>query len=146
MKCALNEPLSLRSRSCRVIHEQHGGATAELGTDGVEEMADKVAEEGVPLGSNTAGCSFSLTGTDGNFEKTRASIDGAVAKHAEVIDVNVIGLPGSVGVEVKAVAASERCVNLLLLISLAPASRRVSKCGTEMVYLPPSTRVMPFVE
>eukprot|EP00965_Chrysotila_dentata_P180216 5950080-Pleurochrysis_carterae.AAC.2 len=33
-----------------------GGATAELGTDGVEEMADKVAEEGVSLGNNTTGC------------------------------------------------------------------------------------------
>eukprot|EP00965_Chrysotila_dentata_P157972 5219207-Pleurochrysis_carterae.AAC.1 len=42
--------------SCRAVHEQHGGATAELGADGVEEMAKKVAKEGVPLGSNTTGC------------------------------------------------------------------------------------------
>eukprot|EP00965_Chrysotila_dentata_P002936 95012-Pleurochrysis_carterae.AAC.1 len=31
--------------SCRVVHEQHGGAAFELGTDGVEQMAEKVAEE-----------------------------------------------------------------------------------------------------
>eukprot|EP00965_Chrysotila_dentata_P115189 3807918-Pleurochrysis_carterae.AAC.3 len=41
-------------------------------------------------------------GTGGNFEKTRAPIDGAVGKHAEVRDVGVVGLPGSVRVEVKA--------------------------------------------
>eukprot|EP00965_Chrysotila_dentata_P091800 3030857-Pleurochrysis_carterae.AAC.1 len=35
-----------------------------------------------------------------------------------------------------------RCANSLWLISLLPASRKVSKCGTEMV-LPPTTRVMP---
>eukprot|EP00965_Chrysotila_dentata_P162595 5368745-Pleurochrysis_carterae.AAC.1 len=33
--------------SCRVVHEQHGGAAAEFDADGVEEMAEKVAEEGV---------------------------------------------------------------------------------------------------
>eukprot|EP00965_Chrysotila_dentata_P154595 5108447-Pleurochrysis_carterae.AAC.1 len=38
-------------------------------------MAEKVAEEGVPLGSNTTN---SLAGTGGNFEKMRAPIDGAV--------------------------------------------------------------------
>eukprot|EP00965_Chrysotila_dentata_P113679 3757836-Pleurochrysis_carterae.AAC.4 len=59
------------SNSCRV-DEQHGGATDELGADGIEEMAEKVAEEGAPLGSNTTGCSLSLTGTGGIFEKTRA--------------------------------------------------------------------------
>eukprot|EP00965_Chrysotila_dentata_P255101 6212101-Pleurochrysis_carterae.AAC.1 len=42
--------------SCRIVHKKHGGATAELGADGVEEMAEKVVEEGVPLGSNTTGC------------------------------------------------------------------------------------------
>ena len=67
--------------SCRVVHEQHGGAAAELGADGVEEMAEKVAEKRVPLGSNTTGCSLSLAGTGGNFEKTRAPIDGAVGKY-----------------------------------------------------------------
>eukprot|EP00965_Chrysotila_dentata_P229370 6197156-Pleurochrysis_carterae.AAC.3 len=41
--------------SCRVLHEQQGSAAAELGAVGVEGMAKNVAEEGVPLGSNTAG-------------------------------------------------------------------------------------------
>eukprot|EP00965_Chrysotila_dentata_P166557 5498882-Pleurochrysis_carterae.AAC.1 len=65
-------------------------------------MAKKVAEEGVPFGSNTTGCSLSSAGTGCNFEKTRAPIDGAIGKHVEVRDVGVAGLPGSVGVEVKA--------------------------------------------
>eukprot|EP00965_Chrysotila_dentata_P111078 3671305-Pleurochrysis_carterae.AAC.1 len=39
-----------------IAHEQHGGAAAEPGADGVEEMAEKAAEEGVPLSSNTTGC------------------------------------------------------------------------------------------
>eukprot|EP00965_Chrysotila_dentata_P131366 4343323-Pleurochrysis_carterae.AAC.1 len=42
--------------SCRAVHEQHGGAAAVLGADDVELMAEKVEEEGVPLGSNTTGC------------------------------------------------------------------------------------------
>eukprot|EP00965_Chrysotila_dentata_P121012 4002525-Pleurochrysis_carterae.AAC.1 len=70
-------------------------------------MAEKVAEEGFPLGSNTTGCSLNLAGINGNFEKTRAPIDGAVGKHAKVGDVVVVGLPGSVGIEVKAVVASD---------------------------------------
>eukprot|EP00965_Chrysotila_dentata_P046079 1532063-Pleurochrysis_carterae.AAC.1 len=70
-------------------------------------MAEKVAEEGVPLGSNTTGCNLSLAGTSSNFEKTRAPIDGAVGKHADVRSVRVVSLPGSVGVEVKAVVASD---------------------------------------
>eukprot|EP00965_Chrysotila_dentata_P112161 3708011-Pleurochrysis_carterae.AAC.3 len=37
--------------SCRVVHEQHEGATVEVGTDGFEEMAENVSEEGVPHGS-----------------------------------------------------------------------------------------------
>eukprot|EP00965_Chrysotila_dentata_P172845 5704060-Pleurochrysis_carterae.AAC.1 len=69
-------------------------------------MAEKVAEEGVPLGSNTTGCSLSLMGTGGNFEKRKAPIDEAVGKHAEVRNVGVVGLPGSIGVEVQAVYAS----------------------------------------
>eukprot|EP00965_Chrysotila_dentata_P183084 6045842-Pleurochrysis_carterae.AAC.1 len=68
--------------SCRVVHEQHGGATAEVGANGVEEMAKKTAEEGVLLGSNTTGCSLSLAGAGSNFEKTRAPVHGAVGKHA----------------------------------------------------------------
>eukprot|EP00965_Chrysotila_dentata_P171413 5657019-Pleurochrysis_carterae.AAC.1 len=60
-------------------------------------MARNVAEEGVPLGSNTTGRSDSLAGTGSNFEKMRAPIDGAVDKHAEVRNVGVVGLPGSVG-------------------------------------------------
>eukprot|EP00965_Chrysotila_dentata_P092107 3040978-Pleurochrysis_carterae.AAC.1 len=43
------------------------------------------------------GCSLSLAGTGGNFEKTRAPIDGAVGKHTKVRNVGVVGLPGSVG-------------------------------------------------
>eukprot|EP00965_Chrysotila_dentata_P156734 5178566-Pleurochrysis_carterae.AAC.1 len=52
-------------------------------TDGVEEMAEKVAEEGVPFGSNTTGCSLSLARTAGNFEEARAPVDGTFGKHAE---------------------------------------------------------------
>eukprot|EP00965_Chrysotila_dentata_P131296 4340354-Pleurochrysis_carterae.AAC.1 len=103
-------------------------------------MAEKVAEEGVPFGSNTTGCSLSLAGTSGNFKKARASIDEAV-KNAEVHDVCVISLPRSVGVEVKTIVASNALCELVLLIPLVPASRRESKCGIEMV-LPASTRVM----
>eukprot|EP00965_Chrysotila_dentata_P157828 5214078-Pleurochrysis_carterae.AAC.1 len=44
----------------------------QLSANGVDEMAEKVAEGGVPLGSNTTGCSVSLAGNGGNFEKTRA--------------------------------------------------------------------------
>eukprot|EP00965_Chrysotila_dentata_P022211 734645-Pleurochrysis_carterae.AAC.1 len=66
-------------------------------------MAKKVAEEGVPFGSKTTGCSLSLAGIGYNFEKMRAPIDGGVGKHVEVRCV--VGLPGSVGVEVKAVVA-----------------------------------------
>eukprot|EP00965_Chrysotila_dentata_P082770 2731001-Pleurochrysis_carterae.AAC.1 len=62
-------------------------------------MAEKVAEESIPLGSNTTGCSLSLAGTGGDFEKTRAPVDRAVGKHAKVRDVGVVGLPGSVRVE-----------------------------------------------
>eukprot|EP00965_Chrysotila_dentata_P009469 308708-Pleurochrysis_carterae.AAC.1 len=62
--------------SCRVVHKQNVGAAGELGADCVDEMAEKVAEQGVPLGSNTADCSFSLEGTGGNFAKVRAPIDG----------------------------------------------------------------------
>eukprot|EP00965_Chrysotila_dentata_P057964 1921859-Pleurochrysis_carterae.AAC.1 len=62
-------------------------------------MAEDITEEGVPLGSNATGCSLSLAGTGGNFEKRRAPIDEAVCKHAEVRNVRVVGLPGSVGVE-----------------------------------------------
>eukprot|EP00965_Chrysotila_dentata_P054048 1793633-Pleurochrysis_carterae.AAC.1 len=71
-------------------------------------MAKKVAEEGVQFGSNTTGCSLSLARTGGNFEETRAPIDGAVGKHAEVRNVGVVRLAGSVGVEVKAVVASDK--------------------------------------
>eukprot|EP00965_Chrysotila_dentata_P077376 2554473-Pleurochrysis_carterae.AAC.1 len=79
-------------------------------------MAEKVAEEGVLLGSNAAGCSLSLAGTGGNFEKTRAPSYGAVGKHAEVRDVGVVGLPGSVGVEVKAgLVASDPLCELVLV-------------------------------
>eukprot|EP00965_Chrysotila_dentata_P019261 641127-Pleurochrysis_carterae.AAC.1 len=77
-------------------------------------MAEKVREEGVPLGSNTTGCSFSLAGTSGNFEKTRAPIDGAVDKHAEVRNVGVVGLPGSAIVEVKAVVSSDALCELVV--------------------------------
>eukprot|EP00965_Chrysotila_dentata_P157332 5197858-Pleurochrysis_carterae.AAC.1 len=62
------------------------------------QMAEKVADEGVPLGSKTTGCSLSLAGTGRNFETTRAPIVEAVGKHAEVRDICVVGLPGSVGV------------------------------------------------
>eukprot|EP00965_Chrysotila_dentata_P206797 6183749-Pleurochrysis_carterae.AAC.2 len=37
--------LVLLTAACRVVHEQHGGAAVELGTDVVKEMAEKVAEE-----------------------------------------------------------------------------------------------------
>eukprot|EP00965_Chrysotila_dentata_P055122 1829138-Pleurochrysis_carterae.AAC.1 len=77
-------------------------------------MAEKVAEEGVPLGINTTGCSLSLAGTGGNFEKTRAPIDGAVGKHAEVCDVGVVDFPGSVGVEVKAIVSSDALCELVV--------------------------------
>eukprot|EP00965_Chrysotila_dentata_P262138 6214481-Pleurochrysis_carterae.AAC.4 len=100
--------------TARCSAEQHGGATAELGADGVEEMAEKAAEEGVPLGSNTTGCSLSLAGTGGNFEKTKAPIDGDVGKHAVVRNIRVVGLPGSVGAEVKAVIASDALCELVV--------------------------------
>eukprot|EP00965_Chrysotila_dentata_P008574 279301-Pleurochrysis_carterae.AAC.1 len=57
------------------MKKQHSGAAVQLGAEGVAKMAEKVAEEGAPLGSNTTGCSFSLAGSGGNFEKARASID-----------------------------------------------------------------------
>eukprot|EP00965_Chrysotila_dentata_P031113 1036418-Pleurochrysis_carterae.AAC.1 len=80
-------------------------------------MAEKVAEEGFPLGSNTTGCSLSLAGTDSNFEKTRAlTIDGAVGKHAEMRDPGVVGLPGSVGIEVKAVVASDALCEVVVVV------------------------------
>eukprot|EP00965_Chrysotila_dentata_P056201 1863656-Pleurochrysis_carterae.AAC.1 len=77
-------------------------------------MAEKVAEEGFPLGSNTTGCSLSLAEICGSFEKTRASIDGAVGKHAEVRNVRMVGLPGSVRVQVKAVVASDALCELVV--------------------------------
>eukprot|EP00965_Chrysotila_dentata_P254180 6211789-Pleurochrysis_carterae.AAC.1 len=103
--------------SCRVVHEQHSGAAVELCTNGVKEiMAGKVAEDGVPLGSNIAGCSLSLAGTGGNFEESGASIDRAVGKRAEVRDVSMFGLPGtSVEVEVKAVVASDALFELVMV-------------------------------
>eukprot|EP00965_Chrysotila_dentata_P077102 2545612-Pleurochrysis_carterae.AAC.1 len=55
LRCA--SVVSLQLNSCRVVHEQHGGAAVNLGADGVEEMAEKVAEERVSVGSNTTGCS-----------------------------------------------------------------------------------------
>eukprot|EP00965_Chrysotila_dentata_P111147 3673482-Pleurochrysis_carterae.AAC.1 len=108
-------------------------------------MAEKVAEEGVPLGSNKTGCSFSLAGTGGNFKKTRAPVDGAVGKHAKVRNVRVVGLPGSVEVEVKAVVASDAFCELFVVDFLSAGVAESVKCGTEMV-LPPSTRLMPFME
>eukprot|EP00965_Chrysotila_dentata_P251867 6210327-Pleurochrysis_carterae.AAC.1 len=101
--------------SCIVVHEQHSSATAELGASGVEEMAEKVAEADVPLGSSTTGCSLSLVGTGGNFERMRASIDGAVGKHSEVRDVGVVGLLGSVRVKVMAVAANDALCELVVV-------------------------------
>eukprot|EP00965_Chrysotila_dentata_P177999 5880039-Pleurochrysis_carterae.AAC.1 len=78
-------------------------------------MAEKVAEEGVPLGSNTTGCTLSLAGTESNFKKTRASIDRSVGKHAKVRNVRVVGIPGSVGAEVKAgVVASDALCELVV--------------------------------
>eukprot|EP00965_Chrysotila_dentata_P144259 4764277-Pleurochrysis_carterae.AAC.1 len=78
-------------------------------------MADKVAEKGVPLGNNTTGCSLSFAGTGGNFEKTRTPIDGAVGKHAEVRDLGVVSLTGSVGEEIKAVVASDALCEFIVV-------------------------------
>eukprot|EP00965_Chrysotila_dentata_P160104 5287519-Pleurochrysis_carterae.AAC.1 len=83
----------------------------------------------VPMASrsNAAGSSFSLAGTGGNFDKAKALIDGAVGKQAEVCDVRVEGLPGSVEVAVKPVVASGALLCELVVVDfLAPASRRVS--------------------
>eukprot|EP00965_Chrysotila_dentata_P256668 6212621-Pleurochrysis_carterae.AAC.8 len=65
-------------------------------------------------GSNTTGCSLSLAATGGNFEKTRAPVDGAVGKDAEVRNIGVVGLPGHVGVKVKAVVASDALCKLVV--------------------------------
>eukprot|EP00965_Chrysotila_dentata_P044904 1491551-Pleurochrysis_carterae.AAC.1 len=75
-------------------------------------MVEKVAKLGVPLGSNATGCSLSLAGTGSNFGKMRAPLDGAVGKHAEVRNARVVGLRGSVRVEVKAVVASDALCEL----------------------------------
>eukprot|EP00965_Chrysotila_dentata_P068454 2263482-Pleurochrysis_carterae.AAC.5 len=69
--------------------------------------AENIAEKRVPLGNNTAGCNFSLRGSDGNVEKARAPIDGAVGKRAEVRDVRAVGPPGTVKVNVKTAIASD---------------------------------------
>eukprot|EP00965_Chrysotila_dentata_P236391 6201280-Pleurochrysis_carterae.AAC.13 len=58
--------------SCTVIHGQHGGAAVMLGANGVKQMGEKIAKERVPPGSNTAGCSFSSTGTISNLEEAGA--------------------------------------------------------------------------
>eukprot|EP00965_Chrysotila_dentata_P184040 6077071-Pleurochrysis_carterae.AAC.2 len=104
------------------MSQQHVGATAEHNAESVEEMAEKVAQEGVPLGSNKTGCSFSLAGTGGNFEKTRAPIDRAVGKHAEERDIGVVGLLGSVRIEVKAVVASDALCELVAVVDFRSAS------------------------
>eukprot|EP00965_Chrysotila_dentata_P153216 5063793-Pleurochrysis_carterae.AAC.3 len=85
--------------SCRICHEQHGGAAVELGFDGVEEMAENVAEEG----------------TGGNFEESGAPIGRAVDKDAEVRDVGVVCLPRSVEVEVKAEVTSGALCKLVVV-------------------------------
>eukprot|EP00965_Chrysotila_dentata_P196222 6177449-Pleurochrysis_carterae.AAC.1 len=71
--------------SCSVIHnhEQHSGATVELGADGVEQMTKQVAEEHVSLGGYIAGCNSSLARTGNNFDKAGAPINRAVYKHAK---------------------------------------------------------------
>eukprot|EP00965_Chrysotila_dentata_P123261 4073962-Pleurochrysis_carterae.AAC.1 len=48
------------------------------------------------------------------FLKRRAPIDGAVGKHAGVRDAGVVGLPGSFGVEVLAVVASDALCELVV--------------------------------
>eukprot|EP00965_Chrysotila_dentata_P198141 6178615-Pleurochrysis_carterae.AAC.1 len=101
--------------SSRAVHEQHRGAAVEFGTYGVEEMAEKDTEKGVPLGSNTTGCSFSLAGTGGNFETARFPINKAVGKDTEKRSVGVVGLPGNVGVEVKAVVSSNALCELVVV-------------------------------
>eukprot|EP00965_Chrysotila_dentata_P170611 5632190-Pleurochrysis_carterae.AAC.1 len=106
--------------SCRIVHEQHGGPALKLGGEGVEEMGKKVAKKDVSLGSNTAGCNFNLARTGGKFEKTRA--------------------PGH--------WQTSRCAMYVWSVfqeASDASGGRVSKCGTEKV-LPPSTRVMIFVE
>eukprot|EP00965_Chrysotila_dentata_P008609 280185-Pleurochrysis_carterae.AAC.1 len=75
----VSQPSSWHSRSCRDVHEQLGGAAPKLGADGVDEMTEEVAEGGILLGSNSTGCSLSLAGTGGDFERTRAPIDGPLA-------------------------------------------------------------------
>eukprot|EP00965_Chrysotila_dentata_P091477 3020632-Pleurochrysis_carterae.AAC.1 len=73
-------------------------------------------EQGVPLGNNTTGCSLSLAGgTVGNFEKTKDPVDGAVGKHAKVRDIGVVGLPESVGIEVKAVVVGDALCELVVV-------------------------------
>eukprot|EP00965_Chrysotila_dentata_P048550 1610278-Pleurochrysis_carterae.AAC.2 len=45
----------------------------------------------------------------------RAPVDKAAGKHAKVRDVGVVGLPGSVGVEVKVVVASDTLCELVVV-------------------------------
>eukprot|EP00965_Chrysotila_dentata_P229961 6197508-Pleurochrysis_carterae.AAC.1 len=73
-------------------------------------MTEKVAEERFLLGSKTTGCSFSLAGNGGKINLR------VIGKHAQVRNVRVVGLPGSVRVEVKAILTT-------------PASQRASKFG-----------------
>eukprot|EP00965_Chrysotila_dentata_P202477 6181146-Pleurochrysis_carterae.AAC.5 len=109
-------------------------------------MAKKVAKEHAPLDCNTAGCSFSLAGTGGKFKKARASIDEAAGKHAEMRDVCVVGLPVSVGVEVKAAVASDALCELLAVEPLSASSPEKIKVRHRDGLAAASTRVIPFVE
>eukprot|EP00965_Chrysotila_dentata_P004767 155651-Pleurochrysis_carterae.AAC.1 len=53
--------------------------------------------------------------TGDNFEKTRAPIEGAIGKHAKVRNVGVVGFPGSVRVEVKAIVFSDALCELVVV-------------------------------
>eukprot|EP00965_Chrysotila_dentata_P140953 4659637-Pleurochrysis_carterae.AAC.1 len=96
-ECSLIKPFNLHTCTRRLRHRRSQlrcSIAAELfmsntrapplslvTADGVQHMADeKVVEKRVPLGSNTAGCSFSLARTGSNFDNAGAPIDRVVYK------------------------------------------------------------------
>eukprot|EP00965_Chrysotila_dentata_P252530 6210733-Pleurochrysis_carterae.AAC.1 len=82
------------------------GFAVELGANDVEQVARKIAEEGVSLiGSNTASSSLSLARTGSDFEELGAPVYGTVDKDTQVRYVGVVGLSGCVGVDVEAMVA-----------------------------------------
>eukprot|EP00965_Chrysotila_dentata_P077522 2558845-Pleurochrysis_carterae.AAC.1 len=61
----------------RKFKELSRKSAMQVGANGVELVAEKIAEEGVPLGRNTASSSLILAGTGGDFEKAGASVYGS---------------------------------------------------------------------